>query len=400
MKFRSRQLAVGVVGLLWVLAAVTAVSAQGPSRTVPNDAYFSMFGGYYDGDFQTGMRAFRESARGGMVSVEGRWVDSICYYTMIGECAYQMGDLATALDQYNSACKLFLAHRDWLLRVEFPPGIDPENNARVNITWGASTRGLKIGRYNDKYQVLQGRLDNQQAATQGGVIAPPSLRPVNVLEICRCLAVAIRRRGEIMGPTCEHDPLTAQLVNGLSRRPAAPNHWSQCLVEVQLGMALNSAGKSVQAISELQRGLLAGGVCDHPLSCLALLELGKIAFEQEKYDVALTSFMEATYSAAWFDRFEVMEEAFRYAQLTHTVSGQRGVLQPVVPAVAWAKQKRIRTMQVTLLTGLAEQLASSGDLNGAANTIGLAKGALGRAECANGTLGCRFNYQSARIQLA
>lgn len=400
MIFRSRRWAILAVGLLGTLAAVATASAQGITRTVPNDSYFAMFGGYYDGDYASAMRGFRDSGRGAMVSVDGRWVDSICYYTMMGECAYQMGDLAGALDHYNSACKLFLAHRDWLLRVEFPPGVDAENNARASITWGAPTRALKIGRYPDKYQVLQGRLDNAQAATQGGVVAPPSLRPVNVMEISRCLAVAIRRRGEIMGPTCEHDPLTTQLVNDLSRRPAAPNHWSQCLVEVQYGLALNSAGKSVQAISELQRGLLAGGVCDHPLSCLALLELGRIAFDAEKYDVALTSFMEATYSAAWFDRFDVMEEAFRHAQLTYLISGQQGVLQPVVPAIAWARQKRIRTMQVSLLTGLAENLAATGDLNGAAKTIDLASGALGRAECGKGTLGCRVNYQTARVQLA
>lgn len=400
MIFRSRQLAAWVVGFLLALAATAPASAQIATRTIPNDAYFLMFGGYTDGDFASSMRAFRESARGGMVSVDGRWVDSICYYTMIGECAYQMGDLATALDQYNSACKLFLAYRDWMLRVEFPPGIDPEMNARVAITWGGSTRNMKIGRFNDKYQVLQGRLDNANVAAQGGVVAPPSLRPVNVIEICRCLAVAIRRRGEIMGPTCEHDPLTAQLVNDLSRRPAAPNHWSQCFVEIQLGLALNAAGKSVQAISELQRGLLAGGVYDHPLTCQALLELGKIAFSAEKYDVALTSFIEATYSAAWFDRFDVMEEAFRHAQLTHVISGQPGVLAPIVPALAWAKQKRLRTLQLTLLTGLTENLLATGDLNGAANAIGLAKGGIGRAECANGAIGCRMNLQAARVQLA
>ena len=61
-------------------------------------------------------------------------------------------------------------------------------------------------------------------------------------------------------------------------------------VEVQLGMALSAANKPLQAISELQRGLLAGGVYDHPLTSLALLELGQIAFDQEKYDVAQTYF--------------------------------------------------------------------------------------------------------------
>jgi tetratricopeptide (TPR) repeat protein len=396
----DRRMAAIVLAVVLLGGATAPARAQIGTRTVPNEAYFRVFGAYYDGDYNTAARAFRETARGGLVSVDGRWVDSICYYTMIGECLYQMGDLAGALDQYTSACKLFLAHRDWLLRVEFPPGVDPENNPRVNITWGVPTRSLKIGRYPDKYQVLQGRLDNDRVAAQGGVIAPPSLRPTNVIEICRCIAVAIKRRGEIMGPTCEHDPLTAQLVDALSRRPGPPNHWAQCFVEVQYGIALASANKPVQAISELQRSLLAGGVCDHPLTCLALVELGKLAFAQEQYDAALSYFLEATYSAAWFDRFDVMEEAFREAQLTYLISGQPGVFKPVANAVAWGKTKRLKTFQVTLLTGAAENLLATGDVAGAANMIGLARSGLARAEAANGVLGSRVNYQSARIQLA
>lgn len=388
-----------MAGLLWCAGAAVA-SAQIGLRTIPSDAYYQMFGAYYDGDYNSAARGFRDSGRGALASVEGQWVDSICYYTMMGECQYQMGDLAGALKQYTAACQLFLAHRDWMLRVEFPPGVDPENNPRVTVTWGTPTRPMKVGHYPNKYQVLQGRLDNARVAAQGGVIAPPTLRPVDVIEICRCLALSIRRRGEIMGPTCEHDPFTAQLVDALGRRPGPPNHWAQCFVEIQFGMALSSANKQVQAISELQRGLLAGGVYDHPLTSLALLELGKIAFAQEKYDVALTYFMEATYSAAFFDRFEVMEEAFREAQLTHLVSGQPGVLKPVANALVWGKTKRLMTFQVTLLNGLAENLLATGDLNGAATTIGLARSALARAEGGNGTLGSRVNYQSARIQLA
>jgi len=49
-----------------------------------------------------------------------------------------------------------------------------------------------------------------------------------------------------------------------------------------------------QAVSELQKSLLAAGRFDHPLSCVAFLELGRIALEQAKNDAAIT---EATYMA-------------------------------------------------------------------------------------------------------
>lgn len=95
----------------WIVAALclglpAAASAQVGMRTIPSDAYFQMFGVYYEGDYNSAARGFRDSGRGALASVEGQWVDSICYYTMIGECHYQMGDLAGALNQYTAACNL------------------------------------------------------------------------------------------------------------------------------------------------------------------------------------------------------------------------------------------------------------------------------------------------------
>ena len=397
---RSRQTHRATLSLAVVvlLAAVCGEArAQRGPRSVPNEAYFQGFAAFYEGDFKTAQRVFRDAARGGVVSTEGRWIDSICYHTMLGECFYQMGDLENALEQYTSALKMYLAHRDWMLRVEFPAGISAEQNASVSITWGKSARNTTLGHYQDRFQSLQGRLDNDQVLQKGGVVSPPQLYPVYVSEIIRCTSVALSRRREIMGPACEYDPLTASLVDAFSRRPGPPNSWAQCWVELELGLAYASANKIPQAASELQKSLLAAGQYEHPLSCLALVELGKLAFEQGKYDAAGTFFHEATISAAYFDRYDVMEEGFRLGALTHIVSGQKGVYSPLAAAAAWSR--RIPLLQTSIYIALAENLATAGDLQAASSAISNASKSINRSDMMQGLIGSRLNYQSARISL-
>jgi CHAT domain-containing protein len=371
----------------------------GRAKSAPNDYYFQTMGTYYDGDFRSALRNFRDAARMGIASTEGRWIDSICYYTMLGECYYQMGEYGNALDQYNAALELYLAHRDWMLRVEFPPGLDPAGQVRNTITWGTTSRTAVVGAFADRYQSLQGRLDNDKVIEKGGVVAPPQFYPVYVSEIIRCTATALRRRREIMGPTCEHNLLTVQLVDALSRRPGPPNHWSQCWVELELGLAYAGAGKHSQAIAELQKSLLAAGTYDHPLTGMALLELGKLAFEEEKYDIASTFFIEATFTASLFNQIDVMEEAFHEGFVTHQVAGRQGAYSPLVAAAAWAKNKKMRRLSVSLLTDLAENLAEMGDLNAATQALGQAKTNTGRSDLMLGIAGSRINYQSARLAM-
>ena len=373
--------------------------ASAQRSSVPHQGYFLGFQPYYDGDYRSAAKVFREAARSAVASTEGRWVDSICYHTMLGDCYYEMGDLDNALDQYSSALKLFVTYRDWMLRVEFPPGIDPEVNARVTVTWGASTRTTRIGQFPEKFQTLQGRLDNQDVLQKGGVVVTPQLRPLFVSEIVRCTAQAIRRRSEIMGPTGEHDQLTLLVLDGLSRRPGPPNHWAQCWVELQLGLAYKAANKPAQAASELTKSLMAGGTYDHPLTCIALVELGKLAFEQGKYDAAATLFHESTISAAYFDRFDVMEEGFRLGQLAHVVSAQKGVYPPLVPAAAWSKQKRLRALNVSIAIALGENLRIAGETSDATAALNQARTNLARAEMSQGVMGARLNFETAKVQL-
>ncbi|MBW8883883.1 MAG: CHAT domain-containing protein [Planctomycetia bacterium] len=272
-----------------------------------------------------------------------------------------------ALDEYTTALKFFLAHRDWMLRIDFPPGIDPEINPKTIITWGKTTRAtMRVGHFPPRYANLSGNLNNAGAFFAGGVVAAPLMHPVYASEIVRCTSLALSRRRELMGPLCERDPLTAQLVDAL------------------------------EAVSELQKSLVAAGQYDHPLTCVAFLELGRIAFEQGKFEAAVTYFHEATISGAYFERYDVLEEAFRLATEAYFLSGKKGAYPPLAPAMAQMSPNKARMLHASLVTSLAEQLISGGELPATATAINQARSAIGRHEMTSGAIGSRLNYQTAR----
>lgn len=383
-----------------IAALPTAARGQLVPETsaVPRETYFLGFDSYNDGDFADAGRIFREAAKSGVRSTEGRWIDSICYHTMIGECYYHMGDLALALDQYDAALQLFVAHRNWMLRIDFPSAIEPSSSTVAStINWGVSKRRSVLGRFPDTMLSLQGRPDNAAVLQQGGVVAPQELYPVRVTEIVRCTTLALSRRRELLGPVCQHDPFSTQLAAVLGARPAPPNHWSQAWIDVQLGIALASAGRVTEAVPILERSLLVGGTYEHPMSCYALLELGKLAQENGQHAAAVNYFAEATYSGALFGANDVMEEAFRRATASFMVINKKDVFSYLAPASTWAKARGSRNLYASILILAAENLASFGNTGPAGALLDQASVVMGRHGLALGAVGARYQYQAATV---
>ncbi len=386
-----------IVVFLLLAGPTHAVGQQ--AIVYPHMDYYRGFAAFHAGEYRDALRIFEASLRGGMRSTEGRWVDSICYYTMIGECHYHMGDFAKALENYEAAIKLSVIHNNWMLRVEFPGSIEPSaSGVRTTIPWGKSRRPTMIGRIPDRMGTFHGQTtaENIQAIQSGGIFAGPEILPLNVKEIVRCTAVAIRRRSELMGPVCRHDPLTNQLLSALGQRPTLPNHWSQAWISCLLGLAYQSAGKWEQASTELTRSLVVGGQFDHELTALALLELGNLAFRQGQHKTAAEYYLESTYAAASFDQFDLLAEAFYGGMLTHLIAGNRGQYAPLVPAAAWA-QRHSRATQAQLLLSIVESSLAGGDASQAANALSQARQAIGNRDMRNSRIGGRYHYLSAVV---
>ncbi len=298
----------------------------GPAGQVPSQIYFTGLPTFYNGDYTDSLALFLGQTRNSVKTANSQWIDAIPYFTMAGECYFQLGQTQAALNQYDAALKLFVAYSDWMMRVQFPPAVAPAMGAVQATPWGQSKRGAPVGAFSNTYTMGQGQLNQTQVLQQGGVVQSAVAFPVNVAEIVRCTCLAIRRHRELLGPISKYDPLTQSVVESLARRPGPANHWSEAWINVQLGCAYAAAGDVPQAKTALERAVLVGGQFYHPLTTTALVELGRLSIETGSYPQAIDYCQEASYACANFPNPGNLEEAFRLGFLAHVAVESEGTL--------------------------------------------------------------------------
>jgi tetratricopeptide (TPR) repeat protein len=377
----------------------SAPVAWGQQQPVPPPSYFTVHTGFYDGDYRAALTGYTTAAQNGIVNglTLQKWIDSICYLTMIGECNYQLGNYDPALVSYTAALNLYLANPNWLIQVQFPPvGVAPAKPNQLVLTpWHMPTRKALVGDYPTYVSIMQGQINNNAAVIQGGVVTPPVLMSIGAQEIVRCTCLAIRRRTELLGAVSPHDRIAKALEQRLSAKPAAPNHWSEAWVEVEAGLAYAAVGKDKQAAQALQRGELVMGMYDHALTGTALLELGRLSLKGGDLDAADRYFREATCSAAQFADYGVMEEAFRYGTITHIAAGRQTAYPPLPMAIAWAKRMGLRHLQTSLLVCAAENECLMGSPQTAVGELAQAGTTMVGSDMVLSKVGARFNFTNA-----
>ncbi|MDZ4783344.1 MAG: tetratricopeptide repeat protein, partial [Planctomycetia bacterium] len=403
-----RRVGISVFGLALLACCAPEIARAQPAlpqtaatRVVPPPSYFFVFGDYFDGEFTKAGKDFNAEGRGAIKDAQGNWIDSICFHTMVGECYYQMGKLPQALDHYNQALALYLAFPDWMIRVQFPPTIRRANVGQIfNCPWGVSNRNAVVGNYPNTMSIGQGRINNNQQVQQGGAVQLPMLYPVNVQEIVRCTTLAMRRKRELLGPASPHDRQTNAVYAALSRRPGPGNHWGDVWVSVELGIAASAAGKDPAARTELEQSVVAAGEFDHPLSCIALLELGRLDLKEGNLQSAADRFLEASISAGQFGDIGIIEESLRLGLTVHLLMNRPGVYSPLEPAAAWARREGYLHLQANLLTMIAENYTSIGEANKAMEVVASARGAVSRRAMGSGRTGARLSYATAQALYA
>ena len=369
----------------------------GPAGQIPSQVYFTGLPTFYNGDYRDSLNLFLSQTRNSIKSSNSQWIDAVPYFTMAGECYYQMGQPQAALNQYDAALKLFVAYSDWMMRVQFPQSIAPAMGAAQATPWGQSKRGATVGAFSNTFTMSQGQLNQTQVLQQGGVVQSAVAFPVNVAEIVRCTCLAIRRHRELLGPNSEHDPLTQSVLETLSRRPGPPNHWSEAWINVQLGCAYAAAGDVPQAKTALERAILVGGRFYHPLTSTALVELGRLAIETGDYPHAIDYCQEASYVCFNFPNPGNLEEAFQLGFLAHVLLNQKVPYPPLKPAIAWAKNQGPRQLQATLLLLAAENMILAGETSEASGLLDNARLTMIRTNMLAGQLGARANFLNATV---
>ncbi|NIL97987.1 MAG: CHAT domain-containing protein [Planctomycetales bacterium] len=383
------------------LATLYPAPAQAQNRRQDNSiispTYFASLPLLYQGEYELAARGLEQARRGAIRSVDARWIDSICYFTMLGEVHLRIGELREAHQNYEAALRLYIQYSDWMLRVQFPERIEPQPGLIAAPPWGNTTRRFRLGRFPKRFHIVRGgqrivTFENRTAITNVN-----QLHPLHVDELVRCSCLAIRRRAEMLGPTARHDTLLQEVVKRLSADQGPVNHWSRAWIDLQLGFALAGVERTDQAIKALERSLLAAGEFDHPLSCLAMLELGRLAVAEANHAAALRWLEEATYSAYYFDRPEVLQEAFQLAHSVHVVQQGRGVYPPLGPAIRWTRSQRLYELHAMLLTAATESHVLQGDLKAAVTWLGQARQAVKRNDIDRGAIGAEFGRVAALV---
>jgi tetratricopeptide (TPR) repeat protein len=376
--------------------------AQLSERIAPSPAYHAAFAEFYEGEYKIALERFLVESRGAIKAGTARWLDSICYEAMCGECCYQMGALQKALEHFTTAIEVYLANANWMVSVQFPGGIQPEAGGHRPPPWSARQPQGRLGQFPTTMLIGQGQLDlGGTVVQQGGILTKPILYRVEPAEIVRTTALAIRRRAQLLGPMSAHDPLFENLVVALSRRPGPPNHWSEAWINLELGLALAAAGRETQAVATLRRATLAQGEFLHPLSGIAHLELGRMAAAHGDFVIASQHFEEASYAAYYYldaGRYPdagVIEEAFRYGAVVHLMANRKGTFPPLAAALQWTGTARLRQLQVSLLLMAAENRAVLGQTAAASQALEEARLAMGRHAMAAGRPGARRNFLAA-----
>lgn len=397
---RRRVLAVltGICGLLLALSVVRPVAAQ-LGEDIPGGSYWTAVETFYSGDYRNAERAFRREAQRGVQTAQARWIDSICYHAMLGEVLYHEGRNAEALAEFDQACQLLLAYPDWLLRVRFrePPRPDP-NLARRVPPWGRSERQTTLGRFPATMLVGTGQINQEDVIRNGGVVQMAQYWRVHAAEIVRTSALAIRRRNELLGPLGKYDPLSKQLSDVFSRGGLAPpNHWSNAWVELQLGLAQAGVDRVPEAMTHLSRALLADGRFDHPLTCVVLLEQGRLALAAGDHRNAARLLAEASFSAFYYDNWDVVTESLWLGWINHMASGSEGVYPPLAIAAEWARTNGLHHVGVKLQLAEAENWVWLNQLQQATAALQNATRRLGAMRV--GLAGIQQRYLEAVLQL-
>ncbi|MBN2578476.1 MAG: hypothetical protein JXB10_05745 [Pirellulales bacterium] len=392
--FRPGALILFFGALLFPVLSATPLFAQ--KRTVPALSYYLGFRPFHAGEYQDALKFFQKEARSAIKTPQSRWIDSICYETMIGECYYQMGVLDQALEHYTAALQLYLAFPDWMVRVQFMPIRPAGIGARKQVPWGVPTRTSKVGDFDRTMLMTLGENITRERLLQGGPLQTLVSISVAPQEIIRCTALAIRRRTELLGPLSKHDAMTGKLLSTLLGAVGPSNHWSEAWVDLERGLAYVAAGRADQGVPYLQRSLLAGGEYDHPLTSYGLLELGRLSFVGGDYAAALTYFQEATYTAVNYENWDVLEEAFRLASIAHLAGNRPGVYPSLAPALAWIN-KDFRVCRASLLISASENFAVAGQNSRAAALLDDAHTVMGRTDMGKSRIGARLHAIRAMV---
>lgn len=410
MTTRFRFLPIFCVLLISVLGSCfpCSVQGQGIMRVVPPPHYFDIsLWHYHKGEFTQALSGFENDLQN-CVKIPNQngqmvpWLDSMCFWVMIGECHFQMARYEEAMNAFNTALDIYRHQVNWLKAINYVSGPLPVD--RPALPWGTSKRPGGVGNFSQcVFQIVQEHVNVVDLKQHGTAIARQrQLTRIHADELIIRMALLIRRRAEILGPLSKFDQRTKELTEILGGRPCPPNHFTGVWVEVLYGLALAAMGDDTAAKPQLEKGLMMQGRFDHQLTSYALNELGNIAMRSGKSEAALQLYHETSLCATYFGDWALLGESFRNMSNAQKLIDKSKPLPPLIGAMEYLQGLKDPSplVFVPVCHELAEDALTAADLKLATTFCNQASASMSKRAISDSVHGARNRYLRAIISYA
>jgi len=384
---------------LAVLSDIPAYPQTDPlsqDREYLSENYYSAGASFDRGDFIEALQQYGDEIRRTVQNGRRHWVDSICYHAKVGECHYQMGDIDSALACFEIALQDYLDNHEWPAWLHFDAVPDIPSKAKSLPPWGdRSLLSGKLALIPNRVLIdfmLPDREESGDPQVRYAVAPNSEPKPIDPTEVVACLATALNRRAELLGPLGAYDDLNDKLVRCLRRNPFPDDHWSSVYGDLLLGMALATAGNDREAKPLLERNLPLENA-DHPLTGFAQLDLGKIALRAGDDSAAHRHFVAASHSGWHYANPFVLGEAFRHVAMTQKMTAAETPF--LNKALEWSERERLPGLQILLHTLLAEDFVFRKDFASAKNQLKRARALADKHDIQHGRLAGNWGYLDA-----
>jgi len=387
-----------LAGLFCLLIGWVGVAqVQGQGGRYPLPGYYAMWGQdspLQMGEFRAAERAVQNLYRSGYREGNQRWVDSTAYLSLLGEIRYQAGDYLGAMQAFDEALEIYASVIHWPARVSWDAQAVQVNNSAVQVarvSWGTPTRNAVIGRFPSSFPVRFGQ-DIIVPGDRGNTVIPQErLVPVDVLEIYRAMALVIRRRDQILGTISQVDAPARLMRSQLNEvRAAIPAAIPATMGSILYGIALTGEGEYQRSSDLLRQHLQINGL-DHPLTPVALLQIGYNQYLMGQYRAAKATLAEASYSAAYFTQFDVFRESLVLASRAHMAVNRDEPLPELDAAFEWARVRGLRVAQAQFAMAAGENAIENGLLSLATQKLSVAGGLMRTNDMKRGVMAARLN---------
>ncbi|MCC7338908.1 MAG: CHAT domain-containing protein [Pirellulaceae bacterium] len=349
--------------LLIILSAVArppCISAQAVNE-LPRAEYYVARELFRVGRILEAADGFKAALNRAQRVGEKYWIDSIPPLVMLGECYYQQGDLALALEQYDGALMLALANPGWInqLQVTSEQLADLESTNK-GIQWFTRSRAVRAVVVPAGVQINIEPAQPPVAPQVGGAAPTTLVTQLDVSEVLHTMGIALMRRWEVLGPLAKHSPLNGALDTLFARGPNPQVPWLVSSWKVLQGIHGLASPTPVDSPQLLHDGSQIGKQADYYLSSLALLMQGKLEAREGNYAAAIVQLQDATLVAAQFEQYAMATEAVERLSACAATGGTVALREPLQRLAAWANKKSV-ALQLSALLGASELATCAGE---------------------------------------